>query len=112
MKINVTSLFDTKRSFWMKIKSSDEVIKALHDSLKSINENISGLETPDLENWCGSSDLHLKSFKEFNDLEFKFFENNEDIYIIFTASYCNLILFKDSKKFDQIKKTLSEKFKI
>ncbi|MEK6908821.1 MAG: hypothetical protein AABX23_02090 [Nanoarchaeota archaeon] len=110
MGIKITSLFDSKRSLWMKIKLTDDVIKTLHNVLKSINQNISGLESQDLDDWCGSSESHLSGINYFKDKEFKFFGNDEDIYIIFTSNYCDVIIFKDSKRFDKIKKLFLEKF--
>ncbi|MBS3144640.1 hypothetical protein J4208_03575 [Candidatus Woesearchaeota archaeon] len=112
MKIEITSLFDSKRSFWMKIRLSGETVKTIQTILKSIDKEDNGLAQYDPEDWCGCSEPYLSSCESLRGREFRFFGNDEDIYVIFTQDYCNIILFKDSKKFGKIKKLFLDNFSL
>lgn len=101
MKTKIRGIKNTDKIMWLKLFPSDANIKKLQKIITSLDKNSYGLKAAHR-----TKDAFLPKYKEQINRDFLFFPRNENMYIIVNETHINVILRRDGKYFNRIKKEL------
>jgi hypothetical protein len=104
MQRKIISSSNTGKTLWISIKLDDEVIKKIQEIILEIDKNSMGLEEYDdkVGKYLPSSEIVNRNYRFFND--------EESLYLFFFQDYVALILRKESKYFKKLKKLFFDNF--
>ncbi|MBI2629225.1 hypothetical protein HYW74_04025 [Candidatus Pacearchaeota archaeon] len=104
-KGKIKGISHTEKVLWLKLEVNNKALKIVHEIISKFNDNI-GLEQFDdnLGNY-----LPLE-YKYYQNTDYRFFEEEESLFLVFTETHINVILLKDSKLFNKLEKEFMDHF--
>ncbi|MBR9704031.1 hypothetical protein GOV12_01360 [Candidatus Pacearchaeota archaeon] len=105
MKKNIISSSNTEKTLWIRLKRDVDIIKEIQDIIISIDNKTDGLE--DYGDNVGN---FLPLYNDFIGNYRKFFNDEESMYLFFFKDSVLVILRKESKYFNKLKKIFFDKY--
>lgn len=101
-KEKIKSISHSEKMWWIKINPTTKAVKFIHDIIREHSPDGWGLEL--------SAKLTNPTYKNWKNYETKFYNDLECGYLIFRKTHINLLLRKDCKLFNKLKKSILEHF--
>ncbi len=107
-KGKIFALSNTEKVLWLRLAPTNNSVKYINNILKKYDPFGKGLEDIDE---CSGKKFSTK-YAIWKNREFNFFSDNECVYIFFMVDKIVVILRKDSKLFNDLKKDFLNHFEL